>query len=672
MNFSLNRYILNEALASNILRSILNEPSGFFKLSKIFLMANAGHETYDKAHDYEPSNGGPHALTVDMLKTVFNLAKTLNTLFKSDNSNMERIISGACNEGNSTRFDVGDPNESMISRKNFGAEIVEVTEDDLKTTEYSRLDDSELIRINKEYNIALGSLYSKAKNLMNRPDPALFFNIINRTDTADIKRGIRTENMFKDLSSITDGNFKKYTLPELKADKQAVSDLQDSEKPVFGFYFTAGGQFCGASGFGQVILYNPFIENDKNAADKGLTYYAKYVMSVFENPEYFFPLFILRTPLKSGRKLTWPVIYTNLGNTRYRMPEVFFNILQNGNTTPDEIQSQIFKKKQIGSGFVATNKVTEPASNLRQILNWGYVKGDYVYIMKPYGDLGGKMDFTKHRKALDTHRKKVQDPGPMNPLTSYKWEKDPLFRMQPYRVGSQKQYVTIYDKSSGTYRNVSVSKHQKISSLFLDDNSKIDVVYVSNPVDFVESASEYMQKRRYLFLGNKAIKAATDKVSANIVNLTQEIANQMKESELRATRVKEHLNEMTTAEKRLIRYLMFSDTYNSKDDIEKAVRAAGFDEEHTPSSQIWDISGDSVQSVINHAITGLANVKYTMELAVEKMANIDPLKYIPDNIDYTVDKVIKKIKDIESSITIDTSRITKQLAVVDEILARYE
>jgi hypothetical protein len=77
MSFNLENYILNEALSSNILRSVLNEPSGFFKLCKLFTISIC--PKYDKRID----NGGIHNISSDIADIIPKLATTISTLFFS-------------------------------------------------------------------------------------------------------------------------------------------------------------------------------------------------------------------------------------------------------------------------------------------------------------------------------------------------------------------------------------------------------------------------------------------------------------------------------------------------------------------------------------------------------------------------------------------------------------
>lgn len=430
MDFSLNRYILNEALSSNILRSILNEPTGFFKLSKIFSLIER-----NKGMRFNSNDGGPHDITKDILDINVKLCNTIYELFDDSEwlyNEMRSIISKADN----TRIETGTEEVGRYSH-NTGAEVFEPKADLLANTRYDSMDDNELIRINKEYTALLNQMYSKAKNLMNRPDPAPLFSIINKNNYFISNREqVRQKSdsaygySFKELSSLTDGNFKRYTITELKADKDMQKELQNPESNTVGLYFSAGGSFCGASASGQVILNNPFIENDKNAPERKLTKQAEYITKVFEDPEFYFPCYIMRTPLhNSARKLTWPII--GIDNIRssysYEAYNTFKFITKYMSDDIQKTNEQMFHQKSIGSGYISTNKIIEPASNLRQILFWGYDKADYVWILRPYGSLN--VPEIEAQRALGNYRADLKDTGGQQPEEHYKWVKNALFRM---------------------------------------------------------------------------------------------------------------------------------------------------------------------------------------------------------------------------------------------------
>jgi hypothetical protein len=80
MSFNLENYILNEALSSNILRSILNEPSGFFKLSKLFSLSVSPEHKKGRI-----DNGGVHDISSDIYEIIRNLSITMSTLFWDKN-----------------------------------------------------------------------------------------------------------------------------------------------------------------------------------------------------------------------------------------------------------------------------------------------------------------------------------------------------------------------------------------------------------------------------------------------------------------------------------------------------------------------------------------------------------------------------------------------------------
>lgn len=88
MEFSLSNYI-TESLSSNILREIINEPSGFFKFIKIFYM----RKNRINNNDRKLRNG--HGVEVDIVNTMKGLNATISRLFNNTgdlNKSINNII----------------------------------------------------------------------------------------------------------------------------------------------------------------------------------------------------------------------------------------------------------------------------------------------------------------------------------------------------------------------------------------------------------------------------------------------------------------------------------------------------------------------------------------------------------------------------------------------------
>jgi hypothetical protein len=127
MSFNLENYILNEALSSNILRSILNEPSGFFKLSKLFTIS------WSRNFDNKIDNSGVHNISTDIRTIICDLSTTLSTLFFS-NSNyyLKGKLQNTSYYRGSMRLRPDDPNVREHDWTiNTGADMVEYTWEDL-------------------------------------------------------------------------------------------------------------------------------------------------------------------------------------------------------------------------------------------------------------------------------------------------------------------------------------------------------------------------------------------------------------------------------------------------------------------------------------------------------------------------------------------------------------
>lgn len=654
MDFSLNRYILNEALSSNILKSILNEPTGFFKLSKLFSLIHPY-----KGQKFNNNDGGPHDITQDMLDIVRKLNNTLYELFYFTHADMIR-------QANNTRVEVETDAEGYSC--NTGAEVYEPSIDSLANTKYDSLDDNELVRINKEYRALLNQLYSKAKNIMNRPDPAALFSIINRSAGIIFDKDrvrIKGCSEFKDLLSLTDSNFKKYTITELKGDKAMQEELQDPEKNTIGLYFSSGGSFCGASACGQVILHNPFIEDDKNAPVRKLTKHAEYIIKTFENPEFYFPCYILRTQLhNSTRKLTWPVI--SVDNVRNPITYQKFNTFQYiTKYLSDDIENtedKMFHRKSIGGGYISTNKIISTASNLRRNLSWGYDKNDYVWVLRPYGALDEPTKSVQN--ALSTHREELRNTYKQQPEEHYKWVKDSLFRMQPYRVGSVVQMVTVFDKDTQTYKNYKVTRAQAERMM---NNDGIEIVFSNNPDTFVEIARHNIDKRKMAFRGKKAIQTTVDKINSQLMKLTKTVAENIAETEKRANKLKQCLRKLTPEDAQLIKHLLFSSKApHSK--YEELFKNAGFEPEEYQSQGLI-LGGFGVQYKINRFITDISNIQHLMNqiIDINDTINVNSSEWFVDD---RVKRIVQQTEDIKNSINLPQG-IDLQLDFVDKILARY-
>lgn len=669
MDFSLNRYILNEALSSNILRNILNEPTGFFKLSKIFSLIE-----HNKGKRFNSNDGGPHDITKDILDINVKLCNTIYELF-GGSEQLYNEMRSMVSEANSTRLEAGT--EGFDSYKhNTGAEMFEPKADLLINTRYDSMDDNELIRVNKEYTALLNQMYSKAKNLMNRPDPAALFSIINKNnyfisnrEQVRQKSGPNREYNFKELSSLTDGNFKKYTITELKADKDMQKELQNPESNTVGLYFSAGGSFCGASASGQVILNNPFIENDKNAPERKQTKHAEYITKVFEDPEFYFPCYIMRTPLhNSARKLTWPII--GIDNIRGRYSYETYNTfklitkyLQNDIQKTNE---QMFQRKSIGSGYISTNKIIEPASNLRQILFWGYDKADYVWVLRPYGSLD--VPEIEAQRALGNYRADLKDTGGQQPEEHYKWAKDSLFRMQPYRVGSDTQTVTVFDKETQTYKNYKVTSRSANRMM----EQGIDVVFSNNPDTFVEAVRKNINKRKLVFRGKKAVKAAVDTINARLMEVTEIIAEKISETDKRATKLKQVLRKLTLGDKQLVKNMLFATSCTTSSEYEALFKNAGFEEdEYNTNKLIYKLGGYGVQYKINKFIIGISDVQHSISKISENIKEVDVLKMDEYYINRVVKETVDRAENIKASIEQVPEEIDLQLSIIDKVLEKY-
>ena len=94
--------------------------------------------------------------------------------------------------------------------------------------------------------------------------------------------------------------------------------------------------------------------------------------------------------------------------------------------------------------------------------------------------------------------------------------------------------VTVFDKETQTYKNYEVTRRSAHRMM----EQGIDIIFSNNPDTFVEAVRNNINKRKLVFRGKKAVKAAVDTINTRLMEVTEIIAEKISETDKRAAKLK--------------------------------------------------------------------------------------------------------------------------------------
>lgn len=496
--FNLTDYILNEAFTSSIIQNdILNEPSGFFKYVK-----NRNNKILHKFGTFgSKTEIKHHSVYTDALAISKQLTACIFSLFvhkKYNEYSWKRIF---------VQSDYMDKKEYLDPNND---------PDNLLSDVYKKLSDSELIKINKKYLEDFELLKKKIKNLFNRPDGDILRMLLTARNSSN-----EYDNF--DLMSLTDNNFKKYTVADIKKNVDNFDDWY-KDRTTSLLFFNADGYFLGSTNYDELICVNPLLikEKGKPAIEAPIVQKIKELQQkVIDGTN---DITIIKTKCNYSNKiLFWPIPHELLSPSKDN--SVLYTLQHNLDVT-DIIADRTHTKKM--------GKILYSASNVRQDLQWGYNNDDYVIAYKP--DISLQATDKNHYLYDDKNRSNVDHLHKMRydnfhgsiSEQYYKNVYNEIYQLQPYRVGSSKQRVTVFNQETGKYEIREIDSYMKTS----------DVVWSNNIDRYVELCRQNYKKRIEQF---KTIKGAeryictyktliydNQKKLANILPEAQKVGRQIK------------------------------------------------------------------------------------------------------------------------------------------------
>lgn len=337
-----------------------------------------------------------------------------------------------------------------------------------------------------------------------------------------------------------------------------------------------------------------------------------------------------------------------------------------------------------GSGFISTNKIIEPASNLRQKLNWGYDKDDYVYVFT--SDISMVDNSTSYivgadaRRTLKDYRKDQRESIYM-PAQRYNWEKDEFFRTQPYRVGQSVQRIVYFDPDTNKFRYLIITNNGQ-RYRYIDQLGQENIVcFSTNPDTFVDIAREILKKRKMLYAGEKAIKEISDGVAAEVFDMSKTIADIMKRCDKVAKEIKSKLKVIPKNILMGLRMLLFKTNMETNSsgsliyrrDLEKYFGDTITNEQY--KALLGNIDHEfSIQANVNIMLKAMTKIDYELNRI---NAQVDKYKgTIKDADAYHIKSFISEVKkdcnDLAYSLNKDSiPKMNLMLDTIEEILSQY-
>lgn len=453
MPFNFSNYILNEALTSNILRDIMQEPTGFFKYMQ------------------------PPVTKV--VKSIQN-QQTLST---STVDNRIAIMAGQL----STFMEKGMKSTLYHARLDDGfseENPMEIQQTD-KFFSYTLTDQK---KIHAKYMELFNKAKSMVKNIAKRPKGTILRTLLSG--------GRDIESAYIDLANITNSYFKRYTVKEL-ATRMGKGSLAEGFRYL---YFNKNGEFLCASTSDSIYAVNPLAgitwPGDKadlvdNRADNhgniGLIRAIGDQNKEQIKDEDAFSTLSLFTKLEDGSVVEWPLVYSSNPRDRYTWRDA----------RPGQYSGSLTKMKWYWDKYSKAYMPGKPwskSSNINKISKWAEDPENYVIafnfnkymIYRPKEEYEGKADDNANVR-VDIRRKKRNQREEAYDYsadqTRYKWRYDTMLKLVPYYIIYENNifkeqetddymYVVSFDEKEGKY--VGARLHQY-------ETEKHNIVWCSNP-----------------------------------------------------------------------------------------------------------------------------------------------------------------------------------------------
>lgn len=306
--------------------------------------------------------------------------------------------------------------------------------------------------LHKRYMQLFNDYIKYTSKLFIKPDPQLMPSIA----FSDVRYGY-FERYKMDLFNLTDEHFEKYTLQEIKKDKQLKEKVNDAVKNNLCFWFDESGKILVASCNNALKLFA--IDNDNKLVTpevgKRWESWDSFTKEEIENAVKPDNLIVntLTMPLTNGTELEFPTIarMSFSGDKRdlvgIDFVDKYLNLHEHKSKT---------KLKTVGA-------ITSKASNLSKFTGWGSSLNDYVIIYYPedvHKDFSGSIVST-YRAGNDKHytlpdstvkgyndykidmgfnKRKNDQREAFNNRQTYKWIKDLFGKYKPYANGDQNEY----------------------------------------------------------------------------------------------------------------------------------------------------------------------------------------------------------------------------------------
>lgn len=314
--------------------------------------------------------------------------------------------------------------------------------------------------LHKKYMELFNQYVNYTTKLFIKPDPQLIPSIA----FSDATYGYFTKYRM-DLFNLTDEHFEKYTLQEIKKDKNLKEKVNKASKDNLCFWFNEEGEILVVSCNNTLKLFAIDNDNPLVTATTGRRWYLNDDISKdrIENAVKKDNLIVntLTMPLNDGTELKFPTIarMSFIGDKRDLVGIDF-------------VDKYLYLNQHNGKMKLKTvGAVTSKASNLSKCTGWGSSLNDYVIIYYPeevHKDFNGSVVSTyrstndKHYTLPDSTVKSYNDYKTENGFNkrkndqreafdnrqTYKWVKDLFGKYKPYANGDQNRYFNYGVKLS--------------------------------------------------------------------------------------------------------------------------------------------------------------------------------------------------------------------------------
>ena len=310
------------------------------------------------------------------------------------------------------------------------------------------ISDNDKRTLHKKYMEIFNNYIKYTSKLFIKPDPQLIPSIA----LSPVSYGY-FEKYKMDLFNLTDEHFEKYTLQEIKKDKQIKEKVDNAVKHNLCFWINENGKILVASCNNTLKLFS--VDNDNSLVKPENGRRCELSKDEIENAVKPDNLIVntLKMPLNDGTELEFPTI-----------ARMSFSGDKRDLVGIDFVDKYLYLHEHNGKMKLKTvGAITSKASNLSKFTGWGSSLNDYVIIYYPeevHKDFNGSIIST-YRSTNDKHytlpdstvqsyndykidprlnKRKNDQIEAFNNRQTYKWVKDLFGKYKPYANGDQNEY----------------------------------------------------------------------------------------------------------------------------------------------------------------------------------------------------------------------------------------